>query len=235
MKRTRLWSRRSLRASALALLLAACTVTDSRTFKEIPEAEFPAGLRITTPATTTTTTTTTTVPGPTTTAPATTVAPIAREIFQLFYVQGLSVRAVSVEEPRPVSLQRKLLDLTRRIAMISPSLRLATVIGADALLLAEQNRGVVSIELGRTLDGVLAEDLPLFFAQVVLTVLAPSQLGQVIFTQNGKPYPAVRADQTVLEPGQPVAWEDYADVIFGNLQPPIAESTTTTTTTNVKR
>lgn len=211
-------------ALALVVLAAGCTVTDSRTFKEIPPAEFPVGIRVTTPppTTTTTTTTTTTVPGPTTTS---TTIPVARDVFQVFYVQGFDIRAVSLEEPRPVGPQRKLLALTRRIGMISSRLRLATVIGESALLLAQLERGVIRIELGRTLQDVLPEDLPLFFAQVVLTVLAPSQQGQVVFTQEGKPYPAVKADQTVLEPGQPVAWEDYSNLIFGQQQPPVAPTT----------
>lgn len=216
--------RAAVSALAIVVLAAACTVTDSRTFKEIPAAEFPVGIRVTTPppTTTTTTTTTTTIPGPTTTS---TTIPVARDVFQVFYVQGFDIRAVSLEEPRPVSPQRKLLALTRRIGMISPRLRLATVIGENALLLAQLERGVVTIELGRTLQDVLPEDLPLFFAQVVLTVLAPSQQGQVVFTQEGKPYPAVKADQTVLEPGQPVAWEDYSNLIFGQEQPPVSPTT----------
>ena len=226
MKRPSAVAARGVLASfAIVAISAGCTVTDSRTFKEIPAAEFPAGLRVTSPPTTTTTTTTTTVPGPTSTSTTTTTIPVARDVFQVFYVQGFDIRAVSLEEPRPVSPQRKLLALTRRIGMISPRLRLATVIGESALLLAPLERGVISIELGRTLQDVLPEDLPLFFAQVVLTVLAPSQQGQVVFTQEGNPYPAVKADQTVLEPGQPVAWEDYSSLIFGQEQPPVSPTT----------
>lgn len=215
--------------TALSLTVA-CTVTDSRTFKEIPAADFPVGLRVTTPPPTTTTTPTTTIPGPTSTSTTTTTIPVARDVFQVFYVQGFDIRAVSLEEARPVGPQRKLLALTRRLGMVSPTLRLATVIGESALLLADLDRGVIIIELGRTLQDVLPEDLPLFFAQVVLTVLAPSQQGQVVFTQEGKPYPAVKADQTVLEPGQPVAWEDYSSLIFGQAQPPVSPTTIPSTT-----
>jgi hypothetical protein len=91
---------------------------------------------------------------------------------------------------------------------------------------------VVTIELGSAIDAVIPEDQPLFFAQIVLTVLAPSRLGQVVFTRNGEPYPAVRADQTVLEPGAPVAWEDYSELIIGDLRPPVSTTTSIYTPVN---
>lgn len=211
----------------IALLLSACTVTDSRTFKEIPENELPSALHDTLPPTTTTTTTTTTLPGPTTTEVTTTTLVVPTEDIQLFYVQGVRVRAVSVREPSPVLPQRKFSDLVQRKGMISDSLRLATVLSREAVISALLGGdGVISIELGTSVDSVLPADLPLFFAQIVLTALAPSRQGQVQFTQNGKPYPAVRSDQTVVEPGTLLAWKDYEDLIIGEVRPPVATTTT---------
>ena len=217
----------------LCLLLVACTVTDSRDFKEIPNNEFPAGLRETIPPTSTTTTTSTTVPGPTSTEVTTTTIAAPTEVIQLFYVQGTRIRAVSIEETKPeapeqsVDPQRKLFDLVQRKGMLSDEVRLATVLSIGAVLIGDLRRGNITVDLGSSVDAVLPEDLPLFFAQIALTVLAPSRQGQVYFLQNGKPYPAVKGDQTVLEPGQTVAWEDYADLIIGDAQPPVTTTTTT--------
>ena len=205
--------------------LAACGVTDTGEFREIPANEFPGGLRVTIPPTTTTTTTTTAPPGPTTTEPTVTLPPAPTEIIQIFYVQGIRVRAVSIEERSPVLVQRKLFELTERRGMMSSELRLATVLPAGAILNGDIKRGVTSVELGSTLDSVLPEDLPLFFAQIVLTVLPPSRQGQVVFTLDGQPYPPVKADQTVLEAGAPVVWEDYEELIFGEPQPPVSTTT----------
>jgi hypothetical protein len=219
--------RRRLAPIAVLSLLTACSVADPGNFKEIPQNEFPAGLRVTLPPTTTTTTTTTTIPGPTTTEVTTTLPAVPTEVIQVFYIQGLWARAVSLVESTPVTPQQRLNDLASRVGMISESLRLASVLPLGTDLVATSTRGVVTVELGSALESVLPEDLPLFFAQVVLTVLAPGRLGQVVFTQNGKPYPAVKSDQTVLDPGQPVAWEDYAELISGPVQPPVSTTTTT--------
>ena len=77
---------------------------------------------------------------------------------------------------------------------------------------------------------VLPRDLPLFFAQIVLTVLAPSRLGQVVFTQQGIPYPAVKGDGTVLESGVPAVWEDYEALILSDSERSILPTTTSSTT-----
>lgn len=203
-------------------LFVACGISDSSSFVPVPDEDFPAALRETIPPTTTTTTT---LPGTTTTIRSVTTSSVPTEVIQVFFIQGSRVKAVSLSETAPASPQRKLLDLVERVGMITSNLRLATVITEDALLLSRQERGVVTIELGNAIDSVVPEDQPLFFAQVVLTVLAPSRLGQVVFTRSGEPYPAVRADQTVLEPGAPVAWEDYSELIIGDLRPPVAPTT----------
>ncbi len=236
--------------TAMCLLLMACGVSDSGDFIAIPEDEFPAGIRETRPPTPTTTTITTTIPTTTTTVPGTTptslVGPtttVARtttsstttttlptELVQLFYVQGSRVLAVTVTELSPVTVQRKLLDLTERVGMTSPGLRLASVVPTTATLVGSQDRGVVTVELGTSVSTVLPEDQPLFFAQIVLTVLAPSRLGQVVFTQNGSPYPAVKSDSTVLDPGEPAAWEDYEDLIADEPDIPVRTTSTTSTT-----
>ena len=209
----------NLVAVAVGVLLVACGVPDSGRFEALPANEVPAALRGTLP---TSTTSSTTVP-PTTSAPrfTTTTTTVPSESIQIFYVQGNRVEAVSVLEPTPVSPQRKMFDLAERIGMVSVSQRLASAIPADAALFATLGRGVVTVELGSSPASLLAEDQPLFFAQIVLTALAPSRQGQVIFTQYGRPYPAVKADRTVLMPGAPVAWEDYADLIIGDTQPPV--------------
>lgn len=208
-------------------LMASCSIADSSSFSPVPDEEFPAALRETIPPTTTTT-----IPETSTTVGSVTTSSVPTEVIQVFFIQGSRVKAVSLSETSPVSTQRKLLDLVERVGMISPDLRLATVINENALLLSKQERGVVTIELGSAIDAVIPEDQPLFFAQIVLTVLAPSRLGQVVFTRNGDPYPAVRADQTVLEPGAPVAWEDYSELIIGDLRPPVSTTTSLYTPVN---
>ena len=218
--------KRVLAITAALVAVTACSVMDSGAFKEIPDNEFPAGLRVTLPPTTTSSTVPVTEPGPTTTEPTSTQPSAPLEVVQVFYVQGTGVRAVSVEERVPVLTQRKLFNLTGRRGMVSNQLRLASVLDVGAVLAGTlDGRGVIHIELGSTLENVLPEDLPLFFAQIVLTVLSPSRQGQVLFTEEDKPYSPVKADQTVLEPGASVAWEDYSDLILGDPQPPVSTTT----------
>jgi hypothetical protein len=210
-------NRRPWLVLSLVLTVAACGVPDSGAFRPLPANDYPRALRVTIPPSVATTTTTiaTTLQTPTS------VAQVATEPIQLFYVQGDQVEAVSILEATPVSPATKLADLEQRNSMLAGGAHLATVLPADAAMTTKLERGVVTVELGSAIDTVLNQDQPLFFAQVVLTVLAPSEQGQVLFTQHGVPYPAVKADRTVLEPGVPVAWEDYSDLITGELTPPV--------------
>lgn len=225
--------------AAAALTLAGCGLPNSGDFEAIPENEIPKAIRDTLPPTTTTTTTTTpttvatTIIGPTTTVrqTTTTTTTVPTEPVQLFYVQGSKIRAITFDEKViPVTVKRKLLDLTERVGMISPEARLATVLPLDAALESSEDRGAITVELGTTIDSIVPEDQPLFFAQIVLTILAPTQLGQVTFTQRGIPYPAVKGDGTVLEPGAPAAWEDYADLIVDQDDPSSTTTTSSSTT-----
>ena len=120
--------KRVLTITAALIAITACSVMDSGQFKQIPDNEFPAGLRVTIPPTTTTTTVPVTEPGPTTTEPTSTQPSAPIEVVQVFFVQGTGVRAVSIEERVPVLVQRKLFNLTGREGMVSSQLRLATIL-----------------------------------------------------------------------------------------------------------
>jgi len=118
--------------------------------------------------------------------------------------------------------------------MTSGPVRLATVLPEDAntsLFTSGAVRGVVTVELGSAVDNVDPRDLSLFFAQIVLTTLAPSRLGQVVFTQRGVPYPATKGDGTALLPGVPAVWEDYQDLIVDDPNFTSVTGTTLSTTT----
>ena len=175
--------------------LAACGIPDSSSFTAIPDNEIPRAIRQTLPPTSTSTTTTTTttlptttpttIPGSTTTVGSTTTTTtVPSEQIQIYYVQGNRIRAVTITERSPVTVQRKLLDLTEREGMSSHPTRVATVLPIDATLISGLERGVVTVELGNSVDTILPVDLPLFFAQITLTALAPSRQGQVRFTRR---------------------------------------------------
>ena len=58
-----------------------------------------------------------------------------------------------------------------------------------------------------------------------------AKLGQVVFTQRGLPYPAVKGDGTALLPGAPAVWEDYQDLIVENAGIVVVDPNAATSTT----
>lgn len=224
---------------ALALLVPGCAIpTDETTTPLDPDALPPAIVD-----TTTTTTTTTVAPPPTTlpgesvpattTTTTTTLPPTLTAPVVIYYTIG------STDEVRP--LQRELAadpTLTELIAQLTTplpdvaELGLRSSVRASLLESVTVDRGTATValepvELSRISDTTLRRAI----SQLVLTLTSfrtPDQgaIGTVRFETDGEGFAVdVPAFGGQSDPGEPLAFSDFASLIAGS-----SASTTTTTT-----
>ena len=181
-----------------------------------------------------TSTSTTSVPdaNPKPDIPTTTVAVNQREV-EVVFVRRLSreLESISINLPTPVSSQDVIDQLTQPPLDAEPELQ--TEVSERLVLNVQVGRGLATVNLSRTAINQLGSaQQRRAIAQIVLTLtLFTSEeggIGQVEFLVGGQPIsvyvPLLNANN---EPGQPVAWADFAQLLVGVDAPP----TTTTTTT----
>ena len=181
-----------------------------------------------------TSTSTTSVPdaNPKPDIPTTTVAVNQREV-EVVFVRRLSreLESISINLPTPVSSQDVIDQLTQPPLDAEPELQ--TEVSERLVLNVQVGRGLATVNLSRTAINQLGSaQQRRAIAQIVLTltlfISEEGGIGQVEFLVGGQPIsvyvPLLNANN---EPGQPVAWADFAQLLVGVDAPP----TTTTTTT----
>jgi len=235
---------RILAAMVIPVMLVACSLpTDERVSPYNP-ADLPANLTNTT--TTSTTTTTTTIPvtpeslpeGQTTTT--TTVAPLLTSPVEIFYTIGFSDEVQPVRRdlfyPVPISsvisqLESPTIDITA--GGLRSSVRVGLI---DDVLL---DRATATVVLDSTVLGRLSNDEQRrATGQIVLTLTSfvtadEGAIGFVRFVVDGDPIAVfVPSQGRSSDPGEPLAFVDFASlVVETSLAPPPTTSTSTTTTT----
>ena len=164
--------------------------------------------------------------------PTTTVAIDQREV-EVVFVRRLSreLESINIDLPTPVSSRDIIEQLTQPPADAEPELQ--TEVSERLVLNVQVDRGLATVNLSRTAINQLGSaQQRRAIAQIVLTLtLFTSEaggIGQVEFLVGGQPtsvyVPLLGANN---EPGEPVAWADFAQLLVGVDAPP----TTTTTTT----
>jgi len=164
--------------------------------------------------------------------PTTTIAVNQREV-EVVFVRRLSreLESISIDLPTPVSNRDVIDQLTQPPRDAEPELQ--TEVSERLVLNVQVDRGLATVNLSRTAINQLGSaQQRRAIAQIVLTLtLFTSEeggIGQVEFLVGGQPIsvyvPLLNANN---EPGEPVAWADFAQLLVGVDAPP----TTTTTTT----
>jgi len=164
--------------------------------------------------------------------PTTTVAIDQREV-EVVFVRRLSreLESINIDLPIPVSSRDIIDQLTQPPPDAEPELQ--TEVSERLVLNVQVDRGLATVNLSRTAINQLGSaQQRRAIAQIVLTLtLFTSEaggIGQVEFLVGGQPtsvyVPLLGANN---EPGEPVAWADFAQLLVGVDAPP----TTTTTTT----
>ncbi|MCH1489840.1 MAG: GerMN domain-containing protein [Ilumatobacteraceae bacterium] len=221
---------------AILLMITACglqTDSEATLFDDIPY-----GLAETSTSTTTTTIATDPVPGTTTT---TVVAD--QQTVDVVYVRRFSreLESTQVDLPFPVSGRDLLDQLSSPPADAQPELE--TEVSRNLVLSFGVDRGLATVNLSRSAINQLGSaQQRRAIAQIVLTLTLFTSdeggIGQIIFLVGGQPIsvyvPLLGANS---EPGQPVAWTDYSQLLVGiDARPPASTTSTTTpvaTTTSV--
>ncbi len=210
-------------------MVAACglqTDSEATLFDDIPY-----GLAETSTSTTTTTIAADPAPGTTTTTIA-----ADQQTVDVVYVRRFSreLESTQVDLPFPVSGRDLLDQLSSPPADAQPELE--TEVSRSLVLSFGVDRGLATVNLSRSAINQLGSaQQRRAIAQIVLTLTLFTSdeggIGQVIFLVGGQPIsvyvPLLGANS---EPGQPVAWTDYSQLLVGVDARPPASTTSTTAT-----
>lgn len=194
--------------------------------------DIPYGLAETSTSTTTTTIATDPAPGTTTTTVA-----ADQQTVDVVYVRRFSreLESTQVDLPFPVSGRDLLDQLSNPPADAQPELE--TEVSRGLVLSFGVDRGLATVNLSRSAINQLGSaQQRRAIAQIVLTLTLFTSdeggIGQVIFLVGGQPISVyVPLLGSNSEPGQPVAWTDYSQLLVGVDARPSASTTTPVTST----
>jgi hypothetical protein len=218
---------------ALAMLLGACSLPADEGVTPIDPDGLPPELADTT-TTSTTTSTTTTVPLPTseppqttapTTPPAPTTAPPSNAVpVDIYYADRATdgMQSVSRLLLGPVSLQNVMNQLEQPPDDLS-SYGLTSALELDLIDPSSSlDRSVLTLSLNSAVFEAMNEDQKRqAIAQMVLTftsfaVPGEGNIGSVVILVDGAPIPVyIPAEGTTRDPGSPVFYDDFANLVVG--------------------
>ena len=210
--------RRSRRATNLlvtvfvsALVIGACGVPTSSPSRPIDPDAIPEQFTATTvlPTTSSPSTTTTVVPPPSTT---TTNLPV--EQADLFFVSGSRVVPIPRLLLSPASAPQVMAALVEGVPDIDEAAGLRSALPAGTAFDVAVERGVATVDLDPTfLLVVSGAEQRLAIAQIVLTLTRRAGIGQVSFTSDSQPINVPRGGGDLTTPGEPVACDDYDNLL----------------------
>lgn len=227
---------------AFALIPVACSLPADDRVTQIDPDRLPAALANTTTTSTTTTTTSTVAPASTspldsspTTSTSTTLPTLTAPVSIFYTISGSDdLQSLRVFLPEPVSLRQVIAQLeTPSSELSSYNLRSSVRRGLiDDVVL---DRAVLTVSLDRATFEVMADvQRRRAVAQIVLTFtsFATSDAGAVGFVRfeiEGEPISVfVPASDSTTEPGAPLAFADFQQLVVNTT--PVATPTTTTST-----
>ncbi len=232
---------------ALVALTVACGVPSSGEFEAINRADIPYDLANTSTSSTVAPTTgapsTTQAPAtteaPATTAPATsttamvTSTSISTELVDLYFAAGSQLTSVSVVLPRPASAPQVLAALVEGPPRDSTGTGLRVIIPPTAELTVDLRSGIATVDLPENiLEGMSPPDQRLMIGQIVLTLTSSvPRTGQVSFTLGGEPLRVFVGSGDLTEPGEPVSYDEYTQLLAGGVAPPPVTTSTVVSST----
>lgn len=189
----------------VALLLASCSTQEDTAFERIPQGEIPFGLAS---PVTTTATTTTSVPE------LSEESDVVNQPVDVYYVASTSVVRVQRNVASPATVGQVLALLTEGPPRDPAYAGLRSTLPNDFQAEVNVIRGVAQLDATRLfLTALPPADQRLAIAQLVLTLTSRPGVGQVIVTVDGEPIAVPRGRGDLVEPGTPVTFDDYANLI----------------------
>jgi hypothetical protein len=166
---------------------------------------------------------------------STTTIPENQRTVDVVYVRRISreLESIKVDLPIPVSGRDLLDQLSSPPIGAQPDLQ--TEVSRNLVLSVAVDRGIATVNLSRTAINQLGSaQQRRAIAQIVLTMTLFTSdeggIGQVVFLVSGEPIsvyvPLLEANS---DPGQPVAWTDFSQLLVGVAAPKTTSTTTTTT------
>ena len=195
---------RPLHVGALCVLLAACAVPESGSFKEVNPKDIPFELNApetSIPASKAPIVAPTTVPGTT------------YEKADLYFVKSGSLIRVRLEIASPTDLQGVFTALVAGLPDPAHS-KAKTILPSAFDANVEVEGGVANVNSRRGyLDSIKPNEQRLAIAQIVLTLTSQPGIGQVTFSVGGKPIGVPRGRGDIAGAGTPVTFDDYKMLI----------------------
>ena len=189
----------------LVALVAGCSTSTTGDFERIPSGDIPFGLA--SPITTTTTSTTTV-------ATTETSTDVVEQPIDLYFVLSSSVIRVQRNVASPASVAQALALLAEGPANDPAYAGLRTALPAGFQAEVQVTRGVALVDATRTfLTTLQPADQRLAVAQIVLTLTSRPGVGQVIFRVDGESIAVPRGRGDIVDPGTPVTFDDYANLV----------------------
>ena len=237
---------------SVAVALAACGISADERVTHIPADDLGALANTTTTSTTTTTTTTTTLPPetspPTSTPPSlpfettttSTIEVVPLEDVDIFYVprgRDETVKKVTVQQVGEPTLNDVIGLLAEPPAPVRNNSNLTTEVTPDLVRRATMQRLYTVVDLDReTFERMSDPNQRQAIAQLVLTLtsfVSPDRgaIGAVVFTVDGEDIQIPIPELGASDPGEPIAFRDFASWVDTNpTGDPVAVTNAPTTT-----
>lgn len=188
------------------LLLPACSVPKSGVFEPISSDEIPFDLGAAQ----------TTIPESETTIDTQSPDPLDADYEQvdLYFIRNASVIKVQRSAKSPVDANGALTALTEGLGIDTETVGLRSALPTSFEARVDVDRGVATVNATRLfLNSLSAVDQRLAIAQIVLTLTSRPGIGQVVFYVDGKAIVVPRGRGDLSSAGDPVTFDDYANVI----------------------
>ena len=205
--------RLSVFAVSLMVFTSSCGVPTTSDFVQIPAANIPFELNVTS------TTTTTTVPAELDASPSGSDSPnavseIVNETVDLYFIIANRLVATKIQIVSPATTTQVLSALVAGPPSGDVGSGLRSAIAASLQAKIDVSKGIVLIDANNfLLAGLSPIDQRLAIAQLVLTFTSRPGIGQAKFSVNGVSIAVPRGRGDLSKPGDPVSYDDYISLL----------------------
>ena len=190
-----------------------CGVPTSSEFVQIPDANIPFELNLTSTTTTTTMPIEADVNSPGSNS-LDVVSEIANETVDLYFITNGRLVATKIQIVSPATTTQVLSALVSGPPSGDAGLGLRSAIAFSLQAEISISKGLVLIDANNfLLEGLSPIDQRLAIAQLVLTFTSRPGIGQAIFSVNGVSIAVPRGRGDLSKPGEPVSYDDYTSLL----------------------